>query len=51
MTEQEAKALLAGLLNSRDAFTGTYRKAPNRPKVKRMSQRDREIMEAFRNRQ
>lgn len=50
MTEQEINQLVKGLQRSRDGFTKRHGQAPEQATSKRMSERDRELAEAFRNR-
>lgn len=47
MTEQDIKQLMNGLMRSREQFSAQPRRA--KP-VKRMSERERDIRDAFRNR-
>lgn len=46
MTEQEMKQIMAGLTRSREQFTRTQLAS----KVRRMTERERDIREAMRNR-
>ncbi|UAN56968.1 hypothetical protein [Serratia sp. JSRIV004] len=50
MTEQEINQLVKGLQRSRDGFTKLHGKTPEQATDKRLSERDRELAEAFRNR-
>lgn len=50
MTEQEVNQLINGLKRCRDGFTKRHGKTPEQVTGKRLSQRDRELAEAFRNR-
>lgn len=50
MTEHEINRLIQGLQRSRDSFIQRYGKTPEQVTGKRMTQRDRELMECFRNR-
>jgi hypothetical protein len=49
MTEQEQQRLISGLIKQREAWQPARQRA-QKPVAKRMSQRDRELMECFRNR-
>jgi len=50
MTEQEQNQLLAGLRRSRDLFQERHGKTPEQAMQRRTTQRDRDLMDAFRNR-
>nr|WP_314590690.1 hypothetical protein [uncultured Serratia sp.] len=50
MNEHEINQLVNGLKRSRDGFAKRHGKPPAQAKGKRLSQRDRELAEAFRNR-
>ena len=50
MREEEINQLLRGLQRSRDGFIKRQGKAPEQTTGKRLSERDRELAEAFRNR-
>ncbi|MFN3071915.1 hypothetical protein ACKWMY_27930 [Serratia sp. J2] len=50
MREEEIERLITGLQRSRDGFTKRYDKTPRQATGKRLSERDRELAEAFRNR-
>lgn len=50
MHEKEIKQLINGLRRSRDGFTRRHGKAPEQAIGRRMTKRDRELMDAFRNR-
>lgn len=50
MNEKEIEQLINGLKRSRDGFTHRYDKAPEQALGKRMTKRDRELMDVFRNR-
>ncbi|MNP43278.1 hypothetical protein D3C76_1370880 [compost metagenome] len=50
MTEQEQQRLISGLIKQREAWQPARQRAHTKPVTKRMSQRDRELMECFRNR-
>lgn len=50
MTEQEQQRLISGLIKQREAWQPARRRAHTTPGAKRISQRDRELMECFRNR-
>ncbi|WP_197062136.1 MULTISPECIES: hypothetical protein [unclassified Serratia (in: enterobacteria)] len=50
MTEQDINQLVRGLERSRDGFMKRHGKTPEQATGKRLSQRDRELAEAFRNR-
>ncbi|HHE5970083.1 TPA: hypothetical protein ACPE2G_002523 [Citrobacter braakii] len=50
MTEQEQQRLISGLITQREAWQPARQRAHTKPVAKRMSQRDRELMECFRNR-
>ncbi|HHQ6617977.1 TPA: hypothetical protein ACSTL0_004438 [Serratia fonticola] len=50
MTEQEINQLVKGLQRSRDGFMKRHDKAPEQATGRQVSQRDRELVEAFRNR-
>lgn len=50
MTEQEQQRLISGLIKQREAWQPSRQRAHTEPVAKRMSQRDRELMERFRNR-
>lgn len=50
MTEQEQQRLISGLIKQREAWQPARKRAHTKPVAKRMSQRDRELMECFRNR-
>ena len=45
MTEQEQQRLISGLIKQREAWQPARQRAHTKPVVKRMSQRDRELME------
>ncbi len=50
MTDQEQNQLLAGLRRTRDLFQARHGKTPEQSMRRRTSQRDRDLMDAFRNR-
>jgi hypothetical protein len=50
MTEQEQQRLISGLIKQRESWQPARQRAHKKPVAKRMSQRDRELMECFRNR-
>lgn len=50
MTEQEQQRLISGLIKQREAWQPARQRARTKPAAKRMSQRDLELMECFRNR-
>ena len=50
MHEKEIEQLINGLKRSRDGFTHRYGKTPEQAIGRRMTKRDRELMDAFRNR-
>lgn len=50
MNEQELNQLVNGLKRSRNGFTRRYGKPSEQATGKPMTQRDRELMQAFRNR-
>ncbi len=50
MTEQEVNQLAKALLRSRESFIKQHGKAPETVMVRRKTERDRELMKAFRNR-
>lgn len=50
MREEEINQLVRGLERSRDGFMKRHGKTPEQATGKRLSQRDRELAEAFRNR-
>jgi hypothetical protein len=50
MTEQQINQLVRGLERSRDGFIKRHGKTPEQATGKRLTQRDRELAEAFRNR-
>lgn len=50
MTEQEQQRLISGLIKQREAWQPARQRAHTKPVAKRMRQRDRELMECFRNR-
>ncbi len=50
MTEQEQKQLVNGLLKHSEGYRRTAQKAHRKPVAKRLTQRDRELMECMRNR-
>lgn len=49
MTEQEQQRLISGLIKQRESWQPARQRAHTEPVAKRMSQRDRELMERFRN--
>lgn len=50
MTESEQQQLIHGLLKQRSSWQPARQRAHEKPTGKRMTQRDRELMECFRNR-
>lgn len=50
MTEQEQQLLISGLIKQRESWQPARQRAHKKPAAKHMSQRDRELMECFRNR-
>ncbi|KUQ29328.1 hypothetical protein AWI13_16780 [Enterobacter hormaechei subsp. xiangfangensis] len=50
MTEQEQQRLISGLIKQRETWQPAGQRTHKKPVAKRMSQRDRELMECFRNR-
>lgn len=50
MTEHEQQQLMNGLMKHRAAWQPPRRRAHERPPAKRMTRRDRELMECMRNR-
>lgn len=50
MNEKEIEQLINGLKRSRDGFTQRYGKTPEQAIGRRMTKRDRELMDVFRNR-
>lgn len=50
MTEQEQQRLISGLIKQRESWQPARQRAHKKPAAKRISQRDRELMECFRNR-
>ncbi len=50
MHEKEIEQLINGLKRSRDGFTHRHGKTPEQAIGKRMTKRDRELMDVFRNR-
>lgn len=50
MTEQEQQRLISGLIKQRESWQPARQRAHKKLAAKRMSQRDRELMECFRNR-
>ncbi|ELI7901827.1 hypothetical protein RSE72_002778 [Yersinia enterocolitica] len=50
MTEQEQNQLVKSLINSSERFKRTHNKTPEQAMTRRTSQRDRDIMDSFRNR-
>lgn len=50
MTEQEQQRLISGLTRQREAWQPARQRTRKKPVVKRISQRDQEVMECFRNR-
>ena len=50
LDEQEQQRLISGLIKQREAWQPARQRAHTKPVAKRMSQRDRELMECFRNR-
>ncbi|AYA42183.1 hypothetical protein D3790_18585 [Xenorhabdus nematophila] len=51
MNEQETDQLVKGLLKHRERYRQSKQIVPEKPTVKRITQRDEELMECFRNRQ
>ncbi|MCD9840016.1 hypothetical protein LVR66_02115 [Klebsiella pneumoniae] len=50
MTEQEQQRLISGLIKQRESWQPARQRVHKKPAAKRMSPRDRELMECFRNR-
>ncbi|HHB9523337.1 TPA: hypothetical protein ACOCPK_000742 [Yersinia enterocolitica] len=50
MREEEMQRLINELQRSREGFIQNHRKASKQATGKRMTERDRELMDAFRNR-
>ncbi|ENU5849338.1 hypothetical protein U4K77_20195 [Klebsiella pneumoniae] len=50
MSEQEQQRLISGLIKQHESWQPARQRVHKNPAAKRMSQRDRELMECFHNR-
>ncbi|SPZ21024.1 Uncharacterised protein [Providencia rettgeri] len=50
MREDEINQLFKGLLKHSEPYRNRQQKTPTKPVVRRVTQRDRELMDCFRNR-